>query len=189
LNKLALILTGALIISGIAIFALLKSNSNKSDDIVRMERNYKDLEKENKTLNLSYKELNDRQAAKIKQLSDSLDIKPKHLIRYVEVKVTDSIVDTVIINTIQIDTNKYAFNKDTACFRIEGIVNTKTLPPSIELTKLAYDNEIDYIVYKQRRMWNFWFIHTRWFGKMETKLDVKSECGKSNVEDIEIIKM
>lgn len=181
-------LVGVCIVAGGFIYVLLGNNADNKETISRMERNYRELERERKALVLTYDELNDRQAAKIKQLSDSLEIKPKHLIRYVGIQTVDSIRDTIPVEIIKIDTNVYSFKKDTACFQVAGLISTKTSPPSIELTNLTYRNEIDYIVYKQRRKWDFWFIHTRWFGKMETKIDIQSNCGESRVEDIEIIK-
>lgn len=159
------------------------------DNYKRMESMYKETENANKLLSLKHDELLISTQNRIKELSDSLKIKPKKIKEYVTVVVKDSTLkDTFEVETFIKDTNIYQFNKDTACFSINGFIDNTDSIPSLYFTGLYYDNKIEYIIYEQRKEWNFLFIRSRFLGKKETQLHTFSKCGESTVEDIKIIK-
>lgn len=180
----------AIAILGTLLFFAGKKMINDSRTIDRIEQAYKIIEDDSKVLSLKYNELNKRQEIRIGKLSDSLKIKPKFIVRYVNIKTTDTIhiIDTVYREGIYIGPGMYSFNQDTGCFHIEWVVDAINKVPRSALTNLIYDNEIEYLVYLERRKKEFWFIKYRSWFKKDAKLKSTSKCGKSKVEDINIIK-
>jgi hypothetical protein len=173
---------------GSGIFFRMYTNSEEKAE--RTESAWKDAEKANKSLTLEYNELNKRQKKRIGEISDSLDIKPKFITRYVKIPIRDTvrITDTIYVGTVKIDSNTYAFNKDTACFSIEGLVKLTSKEPQVAITKLEYDNDIEYLVYLERRQMQWWIIKYKSLTKKDAKLEVVSECGVVVVEDVKIVK-
>lgn len=185
LNK---ILTALLAISFVFIGVLYKSNHINKNTAIRLEDNYNSSIKENKVLHLKMNELSNELYGRIDSLSYKLKIKPKQITRYVHIRTIDTvrIVDTVFSKAIKIDSILYAFNKDTACFHISGLI--KSSPISIAFTELEHKNNIEYLLFLERNEWEWWFIRSRLFGRKIVKLETFSDCGISTVEEIEIIK-
>jgi hypothetical protein len=172
----------------LGIIGIKKYADNQKDRADRMTENYSKLEDNNKQLELTYKELNDRQLETITRLSDSLDIKPKTIEKIVTVTVIDSIPYPVETFVEKIDSNTYKFKRDTGCFKIRGRVFILDSIPNVIIDKLEYNNVIDYVVYLQRKQWELWFIKSRLFGRKEAELEIITKCGESTVEEVKLIK-
>ena len=153
-----------------------------------MSINYKEAINDNNELNLKYTELNQIQKKRIDRLTDSLKIKPQKVKEYVYVNIYDTIHDTIRVELKLIEPFTYKFSKDTACFSIEGLINNKNDIPEMQFTQLYYSNNVEYLIYWERKKWEFMFIKSRLFGKKENQLEVISKCGYSTVQKINIIK-
>lgn len=182
------ILIIAVVLLSIALGLFYHQWQNNKDRADRMSINYNDVVKENFDLNLKYSELNEFQKKRIDRLTDSLKIKTKKVKEYVYVNITDTIHDTIRIELTLIEPFTYKFSKDTACFSIEGLINNKNDIPELQFTQLEYSNNVEYLIYCQRKKWEFWFIKSRLFGKKENQLEVISKCGTSTVQKINLIK-
>lgn len=154
----------------------------------RMTVNYADAIKKDYELNLTLKELNSEQNKRIEVLTDSLKIKPKKVIQYINTAIHDTIYDTIMINLTLVEPFTYEFTKDTGCFTLSGLVNNKNEVPILQFTKLGYDNTVEALIYEQRKEWRFLFIHSRFLGKKYHELSTFSKCGTSTVQQINIIK-
>lgn len=174
----------------ISTFGLGKLYWDSKQKAERIEASYKSLEDDNKTLTLRYSELNIRQKNQIDSLSDSLKVKPKFITRYVRIVTNDTIyiTDTVYIHGEYVAEGIYSFSKDTSCFSMDWVVDINNIIPKSAITQLSYNNEIEYLLYLERRQRQWWFIKYRSWFKKDAKLKSVSKCGKSKVEDIEIIK-
>lgn len=187
MNKYLLIVTAIL---AVLLFFAGKKIINDSKTIDRIEQAYKVAEDDNKALVLKYNELNKRQKDRINKLSDSLKIKPKFITEYVYIKIRDAITitDTVFIPTTKIVDDFFTFKEDTACFSIEGVINIEDSIPSIAITKYKYDNNSEYLVYLERRKMEWWIFKYKSLRKKDVTLEVISECGTVNVENVKLIK-
>jgi len=188
LNK---ILFGVCILFGIGFFISYTNWQSNKDRADRTELAYKQSENENVSIKLKFDELKKSTSDRIKYISDSLDIKYKKIQKYVTINTNDTIIvhDTVYSEMNKIDSNVYEFIKDTACFNVTALVKMNGNIPSISFPKLIYDNNTEYIVYNEKEIRKFLFIKwRRIFGKGHSKLEVINECGKSTVQEIEIIK-
>jgi len=181
-------LIGIVIALGISLGAVINSSIKQKHRANRMTEQYQKSLNDNKSLELTYKELNSDQRDRIKELSDSLDIKPKKIKEYVNIYITDTIIDTVFAEVTRVDSNTYAFAKDTACFMVKGLVHITPIAPIIQITELQYSNTIEYIVYLNRREWKFLFVRSKFLGKKYVDIDVIQECGTAKVEDVKLIK-
>lgn len=173
---------------GISLGLFVNKSINESNRADRMTENYQKSEDSNKIIVASLNELTKNQSNRIDELADSLNIKQKSITKYVKIKVKDSIpypVETIIT---KVDSGVYEFSRDTACFSIVGNVSLLESEPIVSITKLTYDNIIEYLVYIERKQWQFLFIKSRLFGHKEVKLETISKCGISTTTNIELIK-
>ena len=161
---------------------------NNKDRADRMTTNYQDVINQNSELNLTLKELNSEQKKRIEVLTDSLKIKPKKVIQYINTAINDTIHDTISVPLIIVKPFTYEFTKDTGCFHLAGLVNNKNEVPILQFTELGYDNTIEALIYEERHQWQFLFIKSKIWGKKYHELATFSKCGTSTVQQINIIK-
>jgi len=166
-------------------YSLYEKEKNKAD---RMQSNYIQMNNNNRKLSLKLSELDDKHKAMVDSLSEIIDEKPKEIIRYTNVYIKDTIIDTVYVSLNKESDTTYTFLESKDCFTVGGNIYVKDSIPSLTITKLEYNNDITYIVYLERQPWTFLWIETKLFGKKEANLEVISDCGSVTVEDVELIK-
>lgn len=184
-NKFPLIATAVSILLTVSLFNVNNKNKHRAD---RFEDNYASSIEDNAKLTIKFNEMNDNLYSTIDSLSNELSIKPKQVTKYIKISTVDTMymIDTIYEKVYFVDSNKYSFKKDTGCFVIEGIVNTKA--PSIAFTRLSYNNDVDYLVYLERKEWEWFIFKSKLFGRKIAQIKTFSECGDVKSTEVEIIK-
>lgn len=123
---------------------------------------------------------------RITRLLDSLNIKPKIVIKYEEKTIIQKETDTVLVPVEKIATGTYKFNDSGPCFSYSGvatIIGTDSL--KIERNQFVYKNTVADLFYRrQKGKFIFWKTYYR------NKIDRISvpECGEASTTTIEVLK-
>lgn len=115
-------------------------------------------------------------------------IKPKHVTQYIENKNVYNYSDTTITEIVKRNDSTYYFSDTTGCIKIKGLVSTKDSIPAVSITSKNYESNSYYIFHNERKSYKFLFWTWNLFGKRESKLTVKSDCGENTVTNLEIRK-
>lgn len=167
---------------------------NKST-IDRLTNNIEQLEVDNSTLKFTTNELKSyikdkdtKHKAEVDSILRLLKIKPKNLIRYERILVSN--LDS---NTFKIQFKDSIFKNDTIsrleinivrkCLKIKGYI--LTVDPKVELVITNTESSnIVYVVKSYKK--SFWDVVL--FRKGKEIIETSSECGESDINEIEIIK-
>jgi len=174
---------------GLSLGLFVNKAIKEADRADRMQVNYTEMNEKNKMLDLKYSELDDTRKAEVDSLSLLLDIKPKEVLKVVEIEVHDTIVDTVFVDLYRVNDTTFRFMEKINCFNIGGTLSIKDSIPTLILGNVNYNNNIKYVVYLDRKEWQIWFIKSKLFGRKEAELEVFPECGKATVEEVELINL
>jgi len=123
---------------------------------------------------------------RITRLLDSLNIKPKIVIKYEEKTIIQKETDTVLVPVEKIATGTYKFNDSGPCFSYSGIatiIGSDSL--KIERNQFVYKNTTAYLFYK-RQKGKFIFWKTYYKNKID-RVSVP-ECGEASTTTIEVLK-
>jgi hypothetical protein len=178
---------------------LFKSNKSNKNDYIRWKNNYEEIKKDNNVINKTFREFKETTTETQDSLLKLLDIKPKQVVKIVEIKTYYKVTDTILIPISETDSiledmfslKKYtlSFSKKTDCYGIEGFIKTNDNTSELNLTTVENNNELTYVVYwKRRRYYLLGFIPTSFLGKKVTTLKTESKCGNTEISEINIIK-
>ena len=157
---------------------------NLQDDNDRLLANQNDLIEDNineRKLILNYRELVGDLKVKIENLTDSLSLRPKEIIKveYVIQKEYDTIPVPVDVNPVQ--NNSWLVTDTGKCHIWEGIAELQDDDLEVERTKFEYHNKTTEVYYRKRKH-KFWFI--RW-GKWVNYHKINPTCGEVRTETFE----
>lgn len=211
MNKLILVL-GAIIIVLIILLGFtyeqMRTNKNQA---LRWENNYQHSQEEISRVQMTFKEFKEQKTKKEDSLLKAIDIKPKQVekIVYIEnsyinadthkvelVLEGSAIIDLDYIpgsenNISEIDKNikrSSTFLYSIECLSVQGTLRTVDKNAELYITQVNYKNYHSYVAYWKRREWKILGIKTRIFGKKQGELEISSDCGKTKVKEIDIIK-
>lgn len=155
----------------------------------RWQLNYMEQTKEareNKNIVLTQREFLSLKDRRISRLLDSLNIKPKIVVKYEEKTIIQKETDTVLVPVEKIATGTYKFNDSGPCFSYSGIatiLGSDSL--RIERNQFVYKNTVADLFYRrQKGKFIFWKTYYR------NKIDRVSvpECGEASTTTIEVLK-
>lgn len=181
-------LFGIIIVLGVSVVLLFNKVNKESNRADRMTTNYVEMNNANKMLNLKYNELDDRHKRETDSLANLLDVKPKEILKYVNIYVRDTIRDTVYVGLTEVNDTTFMFNEKMGCIEVGGRLVIDNNKPELTFDNVSYNNDIKYVVYLDRKEWQVWFIKSKLFGKKEAELKVFPKCGDVTVEEVELIK-
>ena len=171
-------------------YSAMKSSRDKERaDKERWQSNYMEATKtarENKDIALTLKEFIKLKDDRISRLLDSLNIKPKIVIKYEEKTIIQKETDTVLVPVEKIATGTYKFNDSGPCFSYSGIatiLGSDSL--KIERNQFVYKNTTADLFYK-RQKGKFIFWKTYYKNKID-RVSVP-ECGEASTTTIEVLK-
>jgi predicted nuclease with TOPRIM domain len=190
-----------LIIEGLVIASLLSAvyvlNNNLKETKQQLEtttQNFKQLESDNYTLELSKKELTDYIGdlnTQFKQEIDSVvkanDIKLKNIKQLVNNKTVVTVKDTVFMPAEEVKVQndslyQLKFSVDSACYKAVIYALTKDDKTTVNLHELTTQNDSYYIVHYEKKKW--WQI----FKKRKLIITTVNSCGESSTKIINITK-
>ena len=171
-------------------YSAMKSSRDKGRaDKERWQSNYMEATKtarENKDIALTLKEFIKLKDDRISRLLDSLNIKPKIVIKYEEKTIIQKETDTLLVPVEKIATGTYKFNDSGPCFSYSGIatiIGSDSL--KIERNQFVYKNTTADLFYK-RQKGKFIFWKTYYKNKID-RVSVP-ECGEASTTTIEVLK-
>ena len=181
------------LILGICILGglLYWSNNSRINEKCRADRmtiNFQEEENDNKSLQLSINELQESTSDRIKQLSDSLNIKSKNIKEYVYIELRDTVIDTVYIDLIKANDTTFTFTKEIECHNISGELTIKDSVPELKFNEISYSNNLEYVAYLDKKEFKLWFIKFKYGHKDNIDLAIFPECGDVTIERVQIIK-
>jgi predicted nuclease with TOPRIM domain len=185
-----------LIISSLTglVYVLKNELSETKEQLEKTTTNFKQLESDNYTLELSKKELTDYIGdlnTQFKQEIDSVtkahDIKLKDIKQLVNNKTVVSIIDTVFMPAEEVKVEndslyKLKFTVDSACYKAVIYALTKDQSTTVNLHELETENNSYYIVHYEKKPW--W----RLFKKRKLLITTVNDCGTSETKVINITK-
>jgi predicted nuclease with TOPRIM domain len=186
----------ALIISSLAglVYVLKNELSETKEQLEKTTTNFKQLESDNYSLELSKKELTDYIGdlnTQFKQEIDSVtkanDIKLKDIKQLVNNKTVVNIIDTVFMAAEEVKVEndslyKLKFTVDSACYKAVIYALTKDQSTTVNLHELETENNSYFIVHYEKKPW--WKL----FKKRKLLITTVSDCGTSETKVINITK-
>jgi hypothetical protein len=130
-------------------------------------------------LSLRKDELVGEYKERVKTLADSLKIRPKQVIKYVDVWLTQIDSFPVPVPVRQPNDSTYFISDSTKCFTYEGIAIIENDTMTFKRTLFAYHNRTTETNYWKRK----WFLARKKFYR-----DTSSECGETKTLEVNIIK-
>lgn len=128
---------------------------------------------------------------KLKALLESEKIKPKKIQRIISAKTQYIVKDTVVVNLDSIKqavVNDLAFKKYfsiiDSCSTIKAFVSYENSKLDLNIIEKSCNTATDFVFHKQRHLWKFWFIKSRFLGKREIVAEVFDQCGQSKIHEI-----
>jgi len=170
-----------IILIGTASFYIRKYQKEKTERI-RVENNQNQLmqdKAELTVLNLRKDELVGEYKERVKTLADSLKIRPKQVIKYVDVWLTQIDSFPVPVPVRQPNDSTYFISDSTKCFTYEGIAIIENDTMTFKRTLFAYHNRTTETNYWKRK----WFLAKKKFYR-----DMSSECGETKTLEVNIVK-
>ena len=170
-----------IILIGTASFYIRKYQKEKTERI-RVENNQNQLmqdKAELTVLNLHKDELVGEYKERVKTLADSLKIRPKQVIKYVDVWLTQIDSFPVPVPVRQPNDSTYFISDSTKCFTYEGIAIIENDTMTFKRTLFAYHNRTTETNYWKRK----WFLAKKKFYR-----DMSSECGETKTLEVNIVK-
>lgn len=174
---------------GLSTIVIIRKNVKLKAEIEQKANIIKQLEADNYSLTFKKGELeeyikegNTRLKQKIDSVTKAYDIKLKDVKKVTVVKV-ETRVDTIKVpveTSLSLADSLYhsEFSVDSACFKISGRIIGMDPMPALVFTKLGYENESYYVVYKEPKKW--W----QFFKKRKTMIKVFSKCGNVNIQEL-----
>jgi hypothetical protein len=155
----------------------------------RLENNQKAImvNSENYLVKQDLSEFKSTLSPRIDSIIHELKVKPKNVERIVERYYfhTDSIIKEYYPEPIDINGSiKYPFIDTTQCFTFGGNLKIVDQKPAIEVNLRKYEDDAVDVYYRERSK-KFWFIR---YGKWKTERQTMSNCGDTNIKEIEIIR-
>lgn len=175
-------------------FGLNQYIKNKST-IDRLTNNIEQLEVDNSTLKFTTNELKSyikdkdtKHKAEVDSILRLLKIKPKNLIKYERILVSNLDSDTTVASLEQPifkndSISRVDFLSVRKCLKIKGYIESLDPNPKVVITNTESSN-IVYVVKSYKK--SFWDVVL--FRKGKEIIETTSECGESDINEIEIIK-
>jgi|SRR3990167_2032731 len=189
--KIKIILFAVIAGMGLLAWFLIAQISNLKKDRDTQIENVNNLLSENshyKALNLTLKQTDSISGLKLDSLANALKVKPKKIIRTVEVTqvVSDTSSQATEITPVenQGEVKIWEIQDFGACWLWKGTASLTDNLLSVTREDFTYQNKTTNIYYWKRSR-HFWFIH---FGKKKTFVNSDSECGESYTREIQIVK-
>ena len=163
--------------------------------IDRLTNNIEQLEVDNSTLKFTTNELKSyvkdkdtKHKAEVDSILRLLKIKPKNLIRYERILVSNLDSNTTVASLEQpififVSISRVDFLSVRKCLKIKGYVESLDPNPKVVITNTESSN-IVYIVKSYKK--SFWDVV--FFRKGKEIIETTNECGESDINEIEIIK-
>lgn len=150
------------------------------------------------TQNLTRNELNDYLEYENKELKKKLDqdrIKLSRIEQIISSKYAysdnseNSIALDSILNAVQLlKAREQEVIDSSSCLTVKGKVVFDGKKLSLNITDRQFNNDMNGVVYWQRKQWNFLGIKTRFLGKKEFTAKVYDKCGETNLTNIQVEK-
>lgn len=186
-NKILLIIAGLVLLLVIA--AVINHYRNViqelRSDIQRGNENLYEafiVSDANRLLWLKEKEFSEMKTGRIDSLMKELKVKPREVIRYEEIIITDTIRDTVEVYITENIGGRYPFNYQKNCFDVWGYVDVSD-SVAVSLTRLDYQNNLQYLASMKQK--KFLFIK---IGKPVYTLQVKPVCGDVYTTELNVVR-
>lgn len=163
--------------------------------IDRLTNNIEQLEVDNSTLKFTTNELKSyiedkdtKHKAEVDSILRLLKIKPKNLIKYERILVSNLDSNTTVASLEQPifkndSVSRVDFSSVRKCLKIKGYVESLDPNPKVVITNTESSNTV-YIVKSYKK--SFWDVV--FFRKGKEILNTTSDCGESNVNTIDVIK-
>mgnify|MGYP003510196054 FL=1 len=163
--------------------------------IDRLTNNIEQLEVDNSTLKFTTNELKSyvkdkdtKHKAEVDSILRLLKIKPKNLIRYERILVSNLDSNTTVASLEQPifkndSVSRVDWESVRKCLKIKGYVESLDPNPKVVITNTESSN-IVYIVKSYKK--SFWDVV--FFRKGKEIIETTNECGESDINEIEIIK-
>ena len=167
-------------------------DKNKID---RLTNNIEQLEVDNSTLKFTTNELKSyikdkdtKHKAEVDSILRLLKIKPKNLIKYERILVSNLDSNTTVASLEQPifkndSISRVDWESVRKCLKIKGYVESLDPNPKVVITNTESSN-IVYVVKSYKK--SFWDVV--FFRKGKEIIETTSECGESDINEIEIIK-
>jgi hypothetical protein len=194
MSKIKLYLIGFAVVFVLTLALIVKVQRDKiaeqKAEITRVQGNNLQLMSENRdNINLQLT---------LREFKQSMSTKIDSILKVAEI-ASKQVKTVTITNTYYIDSSKtiirpepviskndttYPFIDTKDCFIIGGFMKVVNERPELVINRREFKNEVTLIGY-EKRPHKFWFI--RW-GKKEYFISNSSDCGKSEVKQIQIVK-
>ena len=189
--KLNLLLITLLIVSLVSIGVLIDNSITDKSNIERLQENLNNKGKDIEVLKLSERELR-RNELKHNQEMDSvlrlLKVKPKQIISYQQVVITNTIKDTSTVafkDTIPIVDSLYVlpFERATECLSVSGRVLSTDLNTKLYFDSIKSNNTVYIVKSYKKTFWDYIL-----FRNGKEVIQIEEKCGESTIKSIEMIK-